>query len=121
MGKKVGEVIPREFWDRLELKLKIRNAEYQFKGWKAAVLREFLINGAAMTIDGAHSFIAANGMYKIDSKAVIEFLFKQHDDGLLISRKEPMSKTPHQSRLVFVSALHPEMVQHQIIVHEEKK
>jgi len=120
MAEKIGEPIPRELWDLLELNLKIRDEEYQIKGWRAAVFREFLINGAAMTPDGVHSFIAANGMFKIDSKTVIEFLFKQEEEGMLTSRREPSAKTPHKSRLVFVSAFHPEMIQYQMIKHKEE-
>lgn len=120
MAKKIGDKIEIEFWDRLELKLKIGRKKLNFKGWQAALMRELIINGAAMTVDGAREFIQADGLYEIGSETVIEFLFKQHDEGWLKTHEETMMKDKTRKRMILSSAIKRKF-RFQIIVHEEEK
>jgi len=121
MAKRIGDKIEIEFWERLEINLKIGETELQFKGWQAALMREFIINGAAMTVDGAHSLVLANGVFEIGSELVVDFLFRMHDEGWLKTHKEPMNKEPDRERLIISSNLQPDQFLHKIIVHKEEK
>lgn len=120
---KIGDRIEREFWDRLELKLKLKESEQEldFKGWQAALMRELVIAGAAMTVDGAHQFLQANDRFKIDSETVANYLAEKFKESLLKTHTESMIKDRRRKRLLFTSNIQPDQFTFQVIVHKEEK
>jgi len=119
MSKKIGDKTEPEFWDSLEIKLNIDGVVHDFSGWQAALVREFLIYGAAMTVDGAYDYVTAGGVFGVGIKPMTEFLFKMCDEGILKQSKEPSVKDPDQERLILSSALQPDQFLYQIIIHRE--
>jgi len=84
-------------------------------------MRELMVNGAAMTVNGAHSLVLANGAFKIGSRSVARFLNKMCDEGRLKVHKERKMKGKRRKRIVFTSALEPGQFLYQIIVHKEEE
>jgi len=119
MSEKIGDKIEPEFWDYLEVKLNIGVPEHRFRGWQAALIREIVIYGAAMTVDGAYDHVTANDVFGVGIKPVTEFLFKMCDEGIFKQSKETSMKNPDQERLILSSALKPNQFLYQIIIHRE--
>jgi len=121
MSEKTGDKTEPVFWDYLEVKLNIGGAEHRFRGWQAALIRELVIYGAAMTVDGAYDHVTANDVFGVGIKPVTEFLFKMCDEGILKQVKEPSVKDRRRKRLILSSALQPDQFLYQIIIHREEE
>lgn len=120
---KIGSKIKLIFWDRLEFKIRLNETEEEiiFKGWSAALMREFIINGAAMTTDGPQQLLSAGGRFKISKKTTSKYLTEQVKRGLLKTHVERSVKDSRKKRLIYRSNLHPSQFKYQIIVHEEEE
>jgi len=108
-----------EFWGRLEFWLRVDDNNIQFIGWRAALICELVLYGAAMTREGALDFVLAGGRAHVESKAVGLFIDEVYEDGLLKYHYEKR-KTGKRGR-IYLSALQPGQFEYQRIVHEEEE
>lgn len=121
MSKKIGDKTEPAFWDFLEVKLNVDGIIHNFNGWQAALVREFLIYGAAMTVDGAYDHITANGVFGVGIKPMKKFLSDIQDKGILKQHKEKSMKNKRRKRTILSSAPQPDQFQYQIIIHKEEE
>jgi len=87
------------FWDSLELKVKILDKEFGWNGWKAILMQEFMLSGAAMTMKGARDLVLAGGKAEIDPKEVGRFIDETCKVGLLKVNYEIGIKTKKRRRV----------------------
>lgn len=116
---KIGEA-KIKFWSRLEFKIKIADREIVWTGWKALLMYEFMISGAAMTLDGARGIALAGVKAHVDPKKVTHFINELYKDGLLKIHYEIGIKTGKRRR-IYMSMLQPGQFKYQRIVHEEEE
>lgn len=114
------------FWDRIEFKMKTAEEDCHYKGWQAALMTEFMVYRAAMTAEGAHSFVTAKDKFKIAFRTVTKFLNKMRDEGWLKTHKELKAKKnqprhARRKRQVFSPAFQLGQLSYEIIIHEKEE
>lgn len=93
-----------QFWNHLEIKIKIGTREISWTGWRAIIMHELMISGAAMTKEGAIDLVLDVGKIDVDPKKVRRFIEEMLKDGLINMHYEKNSKTGKRRR-IYMSAL----------------
>ena len=104
------------FWDRQDFYIRVDEENIHFKSWEAALMLEFHLHRAAMTRGGAVEHVLAGGKFSIVPDAVLEFMDRGYEKGLLKYHYE-IRKTGKRMR-VYKSALQPDQFEYQILVKE---